>query len=1692
MANEYKIELGVELNTSGLKDDINKLDNKYKLKLKADLDTTGLREKIDNIKIGDKHKLKLGVHVTTEDIRKQISAYNNNTNNAKLKLGVKLDDTDIKRQLGSIKGLNGKDKDGVSIPLNTQSLEASLDRVAIAVEDIRNAIGTIDDKSDMKPLLSSINQITTALGRASDESETLVRSLSALGGKDFNLNFGINLGKANNPIARNVAYGNKARGETIPQLKQQVNDLVKYYNDVHKTTFNEFEVLTKLASGTKLNTGDLYQNLFFGDNSLASKMSSTTLSTQMQGFREFINLFKEAANLKGFDISSVVSSWSKSADELVKDTQDVQTGINEATDGFEKFKGIFGGIDTESLKQILADLGKIRESIDNLAKNNSIDGLTASFEKLSNTLDRLMLNANLIQNAFGNLSANNIDNKVDIADKTIGADKAVQSAQQVGKAIGNSIEESVEQSINLDDVIDKEVIDLMDKFSIAGEKGSKAFNEIRQAVVECRTELNVLKNGDIGIDEEVFDTSAAVDKVTTALANQMRVANDLGDEYVELANYMTRFNDPSKGNKVRLPDVVRQEQGDDYRSNRGSLGIAFNANEGISFVDFVNDLNHELGQTIDLTNGEAAAMDELLRKVELGRQQRDALNKTEKYRASTASTEEILEQNGIDRNEIYDDVMSIVNVVDTAEQQIAQSSAQATNVVIQNEERKQQAYRETANVINNRSQRLISDSVQEAIDNVSSKNIDKYFKVDKSNSDDFRREMNNLVEQWTGGKGNLVDLKIDTRTVYDKDAQANIERLHQAQVTYNNELGETIKKTIAWRQIGTKTDKDGNEVAIRGFVEVAGQYSKTIGKTAAQTSKFIKQQKQDAANLTNQINQISRAAYDQNASRPIKESSHLDTLKTKQEEIISSIERMKNASDSNTFQEEKINVKNLISEYKSLVSEYKNAENVSTKMKGTDYKSGLEIAKNDLEKFKANAKDYPQIIDTINNLDKAIANVGDTSSLNEFNDQLRIARSELAKVKAETIATNRKEKVGIDVSTATSKIANMQRISPEINEFKTVIDGAEVSVESLLNDLSKVNTAGDFSVVNKRVNAFEKAAEAAGIAVKELSASQEANNVYNQIYNTKKRIGSLEVDLIKAEDINDVKAIRSEIERLETKLSTLDVDGTYSSKFTNKQKASLEELDKQTEYNKKLAENKVEVKLENESIKETEDGFKRLKALAKELGQADIKIAELEADGQIEEANRLRRTMSDAEEAYNSLYAAINKDLSSSQIKELDQIFTNTTGSIHEFKDALNKSAEASGLTSGLERLKSIAREINGIKLDLFKFEDADNIERASTRLNELETEAAELRLQLQQKFNFNSFEEIDDIARKGEQALNDLIAKAEEVKAKLAKNININIELGNYDDDLSRLYDRFIKLRDAPAGLEEALRETEQALDRLNKAANADTGDVIADRENLIQAEKEYHVALEKTSNLINKQAREEKAKINIERLEDDRELFQSKIDAWLNENSAATQKFGERLRELRAAAEYADKTELAHLEKELKKVDREAEKAGLKMQSLGDRIKTKFKEYAAYFSVAEMFMYAEQALRSMFEQVKLIDSAMTELKKVTNESDAAYNNFLTNAASKAKEIGTTIDGFINSTADFARLGYSFADSQGLAAVANIYAVVGDEIDGVEQATESLISTLAAFKDEANGMSDADFAMSIIDKFNEIGELIA
>lgn len=119
--------------------------------------------------------------------------------------------------------------------------------------------------------------------------------------------------------------------------------------------------------------------------------------------------------------------------------------------------------------------------------------------------------------------------------------------------------------------------------------------------------------------------------------------------------------------------------------------------------------------------------------------------------------------------------------------------------------------------------------------------------------------------------------------------------------------------------------------------------------------------------------------------------------------------------------------------------------------------------------------------------------------------------------------------------------------------------------------------------------------------------------------------------------------------------------------------------------------------------------------------------------------------------------------------------------------------------------------------------------------------------------------------------------------------------------------------------------------------------------------------------------------------------------------------------------------------------------------------------------------------SLQQIYQNVVDIDTAMTELKKVTNETDSTYQSFLTDAGTRAKNIGTDVSSIVNATADYARLGYSLSDATKLADVSAIYYNVGDDLDSFDKATENIVGTMKAFNVQAND------AISLVDKLNNV-----
>lgn len=153
----------------------------------------------------------------------------------------------------------------------------------------------------------------------------------------------------------------------------------------------------------------------------------------------------------------------------------------------------------------------------------------------------------------------------------------------------------------------------------------------------------------------------------------------------------------------------------------------------------------------------------------------------------------------------------------------------------------------------------------------------------------------------------------------------------------------------------------------------------------------------------------------------------------------------------------------------------------------------------------------------------------------------------------------------------------------------------------------------------------------------------------------------------------------------------------------------------------------------------------------------------------------------------------------------------------------------------------------------------------------------------------------------------------------------------------------------------------------------------------------------------------------------------------------------------------------------------------AGRSGKSMWDAIKEKAWYGAAsaigtYFGVNDILRYGGEVVNT----VKDLNTQITELAKVSEQSSKQIYSDFDSYADIAKEVRGTISDTIAATADWSKNGYSIPDAKQLAEISQLYKNVGDGIN-IDEANESLISTLKGFKLEA------DQAEHIVDVFNEV-----
>lgn len=210
------------------------------------------------------------------------------------------------------------------------------------------------------------------------------------------------------------------------------------------------------------------------------------------------------------------------------------------------------------------------------------------------------------------------------------------------------------------------------------------------------------------------------------------------------------------------------------------------------------------------------------------------------------------------------------------------------------------------------------------------------------------------------------------------------------------------------------------------------------------------------------------------------------------------------------------------------------------------------------------------------------------------------------------------------------------------------------------------------------------------------------------------------------------------------------------------------------------------------------------------------------------------------------------------------------------------------------------------------------------------------------------------------------------------------------------------------------------------------------------------------------------------------------SKMETWMKKNTKAAKEYGEEIRELQRELKTLDLTDEQYnqINDRFKNIDYDAAAKGLKGNTIWNQIKRAGTQMLGLISVYDVINTSIEGFKKMYQSVYEIDTAMTNLKKVTNETDQTYADFLDRSAVSAQKLGRTVSGLVEQTATWSKLGYSLPEAEKLSELSSIYANVAEVDD--DTAISDIVTALKAY-----GLETAE-ASRVVDSLNELGNRFA
>lgn len=639
----------------------------------------------------------------------------------------------------------------------------------------------------------------------------------------------------------------------------------------------------------------------------------------------------------------------------------------------------------------------------------------------------------------------------------------------------------------------------------------------------------------------------------------------------------------------------------------------------------------------------------------------------------------------------------------------------------------------------------------------------------------------------------------------------------------------------------------------------------------------------------------------------------------------------------------------------------------------------------------------------------------------------------------------------------------------ELKEYNKLIDEAGIRMKVLMNELSDKIEIGSMSQLESEMKVLEQRTAMVVARLKDAEVAAGKTEFGNLV----KEIGELNTKIETADyskQTNQIQEWTRQLQIAEGRLTELM--NTYGEYINIEEGSDLDKLTQKVTGKENLA---VAKKADTEQVAALNARMQEFYDLVKKVNDLNNKAMML-PEGSVRELEECNRQLDEMGTRMTELMNELSGNIEIGEFSKLDTIMNELNNRSALFAARLADIQAKSGQKEFYSLVKEIG-ELNNKLSTADPSKQGSQIEVWQRRLAEAETELTNLMNTLREYISIGEGSELDKLQQK-------LQFQSDNSFAKQLDNSRIAIQ--NFIKEYATLS---IKLHSVDSinpdnqelvNLRNSLPEIERRVQSLSLGLRQaiETGDLSGlylQFNTLRTAIDATNISFANLSSESKLTGKELDNRLHLDNLIRELQKYKDSLTSAFN-GSEYEQEYERILAMLKDSSTYFKAGEQA-----VENFKNACYKAGLETETLGQKLSRLFKEHFQTAIAMAGVAMVKQGLREVYDNVLELDTAVTELKKVSKMTDDEMNEYLDRTATNARELGANISDLVSSTADWKRLGYTDKDSEELARVSALMANVGDQIDNATTASSYLISAMQGF-----GLV-ADDAERLLDCMNQI-----